>query len=556
MDSEDDRDPKIRDSNKGISDLPEYELGYQLHQSVGEIFMCQHKQETRKPPETVHKLCEEGLVLIKHKHYADALSCFEQVVELDANHAEAWFRIGCCRSEIAKQKIENAEVVLGVREESEIYEPAIYAYLKAIELRRDLADARGSLAELFYDYFDCSVFLGGAKEAYQKVIELQPDCAGARKFLAELFYDYAERKAENAREEEGAAFIYTEAIDWCKQAVEICPQMLEACCQQMVLIYTLWMDDAIHETQMDDEDLPSEICMNVGEAGKALIESHQKLIQIRPNDFNAYYELGNAHRMWVDVTISTSEYLDRHFGHLDRDEIEAMTQGNTPFTRENLKKAIEAYRTTVGIKPDNADAYSALAESCQWIGQLEEAIQAFKQAIVHGNREHSNLAKTYHKLGKKHSDNGKYTEAIECYHNAIVTDPKNVEVYYDLALAYDEAGIYELAIVWYQRVRSTHANLRHDAGHYESVINECARIEDSYEYPDLHYRLGKAYHRIFNYQDAIKAYGTAINRQIAIEEEYNRKSYYERYDSDPPARPQWWTEVYQNHESASQNEPL
>lgn len=464
------------------------------------------------------QLYEEGLVLKKHKHYADALSCLEQVVEFDANHAEAWFRIGCCRSELLKQKIENSEEVLGVHEESEIYESAIQAYLKAIELRPVLADARESLAELFYEY-------GG-------------------------------RQAENAPEEEEGVFNYKRAIDWCKQASEICPQMLEACYQQIAWICTCWMDDAIHETQEDDIIIPSEICVSIDEAGDALITARQKLTQIRPNDFNAYYELGNAHRRWVDVDIRTSEYLNEHLGHLDRDEIEAMKQGKTPYIREHFEKAIEAYRTSVKIKPDYADAYTALAESCQWIGRLEEAIQAFKQAIVHGSKEHSNLARTYHKLGKKNFDDEKCTEAIECYHNAIVTDRKYNEVYYDLALANDEAGNYELAILWYQRVRSAHANLRHDVGHYESVITENARIEDSYEYPDLHYRLGKAYHRISNYQDAVKAYGTAINRQIAIEEEYNRKSNFERCDSDSPTRPEWWTEVYQNHESASRNEPL
>ena len=515
--------------------------------------MCQHKQETQETPEAAQQLYEEGLVLMKHKHHADALSCFEQVVELDANHAEAWFRISCCRSELLKQKIENPEEVLGVHEESEIYESTIHAYLKAIELRPNHADAQESLSELFCNYFDLQE---SAIEAYQKVIELQPDCADSRKFLAELFYDYAERKAENAREEEGAAFIYKEAIDWCKQAVEICPQMLDACCQQMVWICTLWMEEAIYETQLDGVIAPSDICMRIDEAGDALIEARQKLTQILSNDFNAFYELGNAHRRWVNVFIMTSQFVSETLGGFETEEIEAIKQARDPYIRENLEKAIEAYRTAVGIKPHYADAYSALAESCRWIGQLEEAIQAFKQAIVHGNKEHPNLAKTYHKLGKKNSDNGEYTAAIEYYHNAILADSKYVEVYYDLALAHDKAENFELAIVWYQRVRSTHANLRHDAGHYESVINGCARIEDSYEYPDLHYRLGKAYHRISNYQDAVKAYGTAINRQIAIEEEYNRKSNFGRYDSDLPARPEWWTEVYQNHESASRNEPL
>lgn len=511
--------------------------------------MCQHKQETRKPPETVHKLCEEGLVLKKHKHYDDALSCFEQVVELDANHAEAWFRIGCCRSELLKQKIENPEEVLSVHEESEIYESAIRAYLKAIELRPNHADAQESLSELFCNYFDLQE---SAIEAYQKAIELQPDCADSRKFLAELFYDYAQQQTENPSDGAGELYNYKRAIDWCKQASKICPEMIDECYQGMAWIYTCWIDDAGYSMR---ECIPGgieEFGATICEAADGLVETYQKLTRIHPNDFNVHYELGNAHRTKFNLYIE----FDEHLGISSNYEIAEMKQGTHPFVHENLEKAIKAYRTAVGIKPDFVDAYHALAESYRWIGQLEEAIQAFKQAIVHGNREHSNLAKTYHKLGKKHSDNGKYTEAIECYHNAIVTDPKNVEVYYNLALAYDEAEDFELAIVWYQRVRSTHANLRHDAGHYASVINGCARIEDSYEYPDLHYRLGKAYHRISNYQDAVKAYGTAINRQIAIEEEYNRKSNFGRYDSDLPARPEWWTEVYQNHESASRNEPL
>ena len=173
-----------------------------------------------------------------------------------------------------------------------------------------------------------------------------------------------------------------------------------------------------------------------------------------------------------------------------------------------------------------------LAESCQWIRQFDEAIRAFKQAIVLGNMAHENLAEIYHGFGKQNFAEENYTKAIECYHNAIVTDPKYNEVYYDLAVANDEVGNYELAILWYQRAKSSHGN------------------------PDLQYRLAKACHRIGRYQEAVEAYERAIDCQRAIEEEYNQKSYYERYDSEPPAGPEWWTEVNQNLEFASRHEPL
>ena len=131
-----------------------------------------------------------------------------------------------------------------------------------------------------------------------------------------------------------------------------------------------------------------------------------------------------------------------------RDEIEAMKQGKHPEVRAVLEKAIEAYRTAIEIKPHYADAYSALGEAYQWIGQFDDVIQAFKQAIVLDNKGRNNLAGVNHELGKQYFADGNYMRAIECYNNAIVTafrDDHN-EMYYDLAVAYHDAGRYELAI--------------------------------------------------------------------------------------------------------------
>ena len=210
------------------------------------------------------------------------------------------------------------------------------------------------------------------------------------------------------------------------------------------------------------------------------------------------------------------------------------------------------------------------------MGKFEEAIYAFKYAILLGNDAHYNLAKAYHDLGKQKFDDGEYAEAIEGYHNAIVTDSKYVEVYYDLALAHDEAGNFELAIVWYQRVRSTHGDpiLRYNADRYKSAKRGYAHIRDSYDYPDLHYCLGKACHRIERYQDAEEAYLVTIDHQIAIEEAYHEacdevwrtalrheqesemQSYLKYHMPEPPQKPEWWDDVFKFKESASRNEPL
>ena len=75
-----------------------------------------------------------------------------------------------------------------------------------------------------------------------------------------------------------------------------------------------------------------------------------------------------------------------------------------------------------------------LAKALRWVGQFEEAIQAFKQAIVLNvkdywpHREYRELAKAYHYWGKQKFEQGYYEQAIECYRDAIVADSNYHEV--------------------------------------------------------------------------------------------------------------------------------
>ena len=205
-----------------------------------------------------------------------------------------------------------------------------------------------------------------------------------------------------------------------------------------------------------------------------------------------------------------------------------------------------------------------MAKTCRWIGQFEEAIQAFKQALVLGvtdyfSTPHQNLAETYHDLGKQHFDNGNYPQAIECYHNAIVTDSSYKEVYYDLAVVNDEVGRYELAIRWYGHLVPRHIQLVKPG--YESAIRWYSDVKRSSDYIDLHYRLGKACHRVGRYQEAVEAYQKAINHQITIMEAYDEARFEVEMKSvdmldPPPENPKWWTDVFRYKESACHHKPL
>ena len=430
------------------------------------------------------KLYEEGLVLKKHKHYADALSRFEDALDhyatSDTAYAETWYQIGCCRSEIARQNIENAKETLYVDDEFQIYE--------------------------------------GAIAAYRKAIELQPDYTSPRRFLAELFTYFGEMQSEADKDDLSD---WMRAIEWYKQAIEVYPNLTDSY-YKLAEAYELLMDDkAIHD--WDDDDVLDQTGMMTVDIVEACIEVYQKLTEIQPDDAKGFCELGKAYIGSIDPYIT----LSKDYGNETQDEYEAMKQDKHPAIRTILKKATQAYRTAIGIKPYHAEAYSALGEVYHRLGEFEEAIQAIKQAIVFGNIGRNNLARAYHQLGKQNFADRNYMRAIECYNNAIVTALKDdhYEMYYDLAVAYHDAGRYKLAIWAYRRVRSAY--------NYPSDLFR--------RYPDLLYRLGTACHKCSHYQDAVDAYEEAIYHQTAIE---------------PLEYPEWWDDVFQNKDSASRNEPL
>ena len=330
--------------------------------------------------EQQRKLYEQGLILMKYKRYDDALSRFEWALEYattDAASAETWYRIGCCRSEIAKQKIESAEERLSAYEEFELYE--------------------------------------GAIEAYQKVIELQPDYTSARRNLAELFTYFGEMQSEEDKDDLSD---WMRASEWYKQAIEVCPDLTDSY-YKLAEAYTFLMEaKEIHD--WDDSILYDQAGIDTVDIVDARIETYQQLTRVQPGDAKAFFRLGVAHIDSIDSVIT----LCQDYGNESTDEIDAMRQWKHPVVHEVLKKAAGAFRSALRLKPDYVGAYYELAVACQGIGQLEEAVQAFKRAIVLGSTAHGRLAKAYHDLGRQKFSGGNYTEAIEYYHSSIVTDSK------------------------------------------------------------------------------------------------------------------------------------
>ncbi|MDE0505320.1 MAG: tetratricopeptide repeat protein, partial [Candidatus Poribacteria bacterium] len=405
--------------------------------------------------------------------------------------------------------------------------------------------------------------------------------------LAELFTYFGEMQSEADKDDLSD---WMRAIEWYKQAIEVYPDLTDSY-YKLAEAYEFLLDDkSIHD--WDDDDVFDQTGIGTVDITERRIETYRQLTRVQPRDAKAFYRLGGAYIVSIDPLIT----LCQDYGNESTDEIEAMREWKHPVVHEVLKKAAGAFRSAVSIKPDYVSAYLELAVAYQAIGQLEESVQAFKQAIALGSTAHDRLAKAYHDLGRQKFSGGNYTEAIECYHSAIVTNSKYDEVYYDLGVAHDETGQYELAVLWYQRARSACGDpiLRYNDDYFESATDVYAHVRDSYDYPDLYYRLGKTYHRIGQYEDAVEAYLVAIDHFIVIEEAYHEACYEiernavnrlvarrraeqgdheacneidrnavpikQEYLScllpEPPQQPEWWDNVFKYKESASRCEPL
>lgn len=137
-----------------------------------------------------------------------------------------------------------------------------------------------------------------------------------------------------------------------------------------------------------------------GQAGN--IEELQKATRLRPDDANAWFNLGDA-----------------YFQHL-----------------KQLAKAIEAYRQATRLNPDHADAWSNLGFAYKLTSQDTQAIEAYQQAT----RLDPNDATTWYLLGTSYWFTNQKAKAIEAYQQAVRIDPGHANVWYDLGSAYLASG--------------------------------------------------------------------------------------------------------------------
>ncbi|MDP4065225.1 Photosystem I assembly protein Ycf3 [Rhodobacteraceae bacterium IMCC1923] len=96
-----------------------------------------------------------------------------------------------------------------------------------------------------------------------------------------------------------------------------------------------------------------------------------------------------------------------------------------------LDQAIFAFKRVLAIKPDNAEAYYNMGNALKEQGKLEEAIEAYNKALA----IKPDYADAYNNMGVTLKEQGKLEEAIEAYNKALAIKPDYADAYNNMGIA-------------------------------------------------------------------------------------------------------------------------
>lgn len=136
------------------------------------------------------------------------------------------------------------------------------------------------------------------------------------------------------------------------------------------------------------------------------------------------------------------------YGDLVNDDEVPYGNGNVPAMDELAFKAANAnYSKAIRICPTFVDAYIGKARLLHTIGETDEALKLYKQALT----MNSEALEVHLQMGNLYCEIKNVAEAIKCYKRAIKADKKSPLPYQAMALVYHKMGLYEQAEICKQK---------------------------------------------------------------------------------------------------------
>ncbi|MFA7269343.1 MAG: tetratricopeptide repeat protein [Sterolibacterium sp.] len=231
-----------------------------------------------------------------------------------------------------------------------------------------------------------------------------------------------------------------------------------------------------------------------------------------------------AGQSWFDVldalAVALHRLTDRSFD-LGAVGAKWALAGKKLFEQHKLQEAIGLYRKTLLISPENAQASHLLGVALHQSGLYEPAEKAILAAIPH-ERNRAMLAVMWSNLGATQQDMGQHKNAEASFRKAAEYNPKHAEAYYNLARLLGLEKRWEEAIALYHKVIELNPNIaeaHNNIGNW--LMEQKSDAEAALPYFEKavalkpkdainQYNLGKAWHDLFELDQAVACYRQAL----------------------------------------------
>ena len=184
----------------------------------------------------------------------------------------------------------------------------------------------------------------------------------------------------------------------------------------------------------------------------------------------------------------------------------------------NLDLALQYFRQACQAPRASAQYFSNLAELCRQKGFLDEAERAGRQSVA----LNTSLVAGWNNLGIILQESGKFTESAECLERVIAMQRDNAQAHNNLANTYKRLGKLELAEAQYSEAlklnpgyaeaHSNLASLLTDQGHFDRAVAAARRaIELSPHLADAYINLAAVEYARRRFTDALRAVDTLLS---------------------------------------------
>jgi len=202
--------------------------------------------------------------------------------------------------------------------------------------------------------------------------------------------------------------------------------------------------------------------------------------------------------------------------------------GNALKDEGDLEVAIDSYKQAVIAEPEYADAYHNMGVALQNKGDLEAAIVSYKQALI----IKPDYSEAYHNMGVVLHDKGELEAAISSYKQAIKINPDFAEAYNNMGFALNDKGDLKgaidccreaiLLVPDYAHAYYNLGNALKDKGDLEVAIDSYKQaVIAEPDYAAAYNNMGNALHDKGDVDAAIDSFKQALKIQPDYAEAYN-----------------------------------